>query len=112
MAACLGRTAPAVSAAAAARRPRCLAGRAAAVAAPRPTLAPIGLRSSSLCGTVLAPRIAAVAAPGGRRQVAVAASWNRNSSPDVPDRVVAALPYLIPLLVRRGGTVAKQVLLC
>lgn len=97
--ACLGRTTPAVSAAAAAR-PRCLAGRAAASAAPRPTLAPAGLWSSSLCGTALAPRPAAVAAPAGRRQVAVAASWNRNSSPEVADRVVAALPYLVPLLVR------------
>lgn len=94
MTACLTRAAPLVSAAAAAR-PRCLA---AAAAAPRPALAPAGLRGSSLCGTPLAARTAAVAAPTGRRQVAVAASWNRNSSPEIPDRVVAALPYLIPLL--------------
>lgn len=113
MTASISRPAPLVSAAAAAARPRCLASRTAAVAAvPRPVLGPAGLRGSSLCGTVLAARPAAVAAPAGRRQVAVAASWNRNSSPDVPDRVVAALPYLIPLLVRRGGTVDKQVLLC
>ncbi|PRW39238.1 TIC 20- chloroplastic [Chlorella sorokiniana] len=118
MSACIGRTAPLVSAAAAAR-PRCLAGRAAAAAAPRPSLAPAaaarprclagraaaaahlapaGLRGGSLSGTALAARPAAVAAPAGRRQLAVAASWNRNSSPEIPDRVVAAIPYLIPLL--------------
>lgn len=83
---------------------------AAAAAAPRTALAPAGLRGSSMCGTPLAARTAAVAAPTGRRQVAVAASWNRNSSPEIPDRVVAALPYLIPLLVRgRGGLVLQRV---
>ena len=91
----------AAAASAAARRPRCAP---AAATAPRPAMGPAGLRGSSLRGVPLAPRLAAAAAPAGRRQVAVAASWGRgNGQPDIADRVVGSLPYLMPLLVRGGG---------
>lgn len=52
-------------------------------------------RNPFLGGAALAARPAAVTTQG-RRQVAVAASWGRgNGSPEIPDRIVAALPYLV-----------------
>ncbi|KAL4856315.1 hypothetical protein ACK3TF_003128 [Chlorella vulgaris] len=73
--------------------------RMAAAAQRAPRSVPCG-GASGLRGTPLMPRLAAKSS-AGRRQVAVHASWNRgggDGSPDIADRVVASLPYLVPLL--------------
>lgn len=73
--------------------------RMAAAAQRAPRSVPCG-GASGLRGTPLMPRLAAKPSEG-RRQVAVHASWNRgggDGSPDIADRVVASLPYLVPLL--------------
>ena len=64
-----------------------------AAAAPPPARRPLGGSSSVLRGARL-PAHRTLQPAAGRRHVAAQASY-RNSGPDIPDRVVASLPYLV-----------------
>ncbi|KAL4440549.1 hypothetical protein ABPG75_003550 [Micractinium tetrahymenae] len=80
-----------------ASRPVALAGAARPAAAACGTAAPAGLASSSsLCGMPLLAARQRQAPAAARRQAAVQA-MRRSSGPEIPDRVVAALPFAIPL---------------
>ncbi|EFN53875.1 hypothetical protein CHLNCDRAFT_136015 [Chlorella variabilis] len=78
------------------RRPPTAGCRTAARAAPPPPPArpPLGGSSTVLRGARL-PAHRTLQPAAGRRHVAAQASY-RNSGPDIPDRVVASLPYLFP----------------
>lgn len=92
---------------AAVQRPQAASCRLAAASAAAPACAPaqagfrptltVRQRNCFMGGAAVAARPAAGTARG-RRQVAVAASWGRGSSgPEIPDRIVASLPYLVSL---------------